>query len=85
MLIDVQRILFEYRRNEKGFKRFLDRKYQSSTERESAVLQKEYEEKQNRIGELDNITSKLYEDSVLGNISESRFESMSLEYGKGTG
>ncbi len=85
VLIDVQRILFEYRSNKKGFKCFLDSKYQSSTERESAGLQKEYEQKQNRCGELDKIISKLYEDSVLGKISESRFESMSLEYGKGTG
>ncbi|HEZ7985927.1 MAG TPA: recombinase family protein [Ruminococcus sp.] len=82
VLIDVQRILFEHRRNEKGFKRFLDSKYQSSTEREAAGLQKEYEKKQKRCVELDKIISKLYEDSVLGKISESRFESMSLEYEK---
>lgn len=40
------------------------------------------EQKQKRCGELDKIISRLYEDSVLGRISESRFESMSMEYEK---
>lgn len=43
-------------------------------------IQAEYEQKQKRCKELDKIISRLYEDNVLGRISDERYESMSQNY-----
>ncbi|MBQ9956787.1 MAG: DUF4368 domain-containing protein, partial [Ruminococcus sp.] len=40
----------------------------------------EYEKKQSRFEEIDKILCKLYEDSALGKIPESRYEAMSAQY-----
>ena len=80
VLADVQRVLFQYRNNEKAFKKFLDSKYQSMSDREAIQIQHDYEQKEKRCEELDRIISKLYEDNVLGRISDSRYEVMSQTY-----
>lgn len=80
VLIDIQRNLFQYRKNADKFKSILSRKYQSDSQKKSKQITLEYEQKQKRCEELDKIISRLYEDNVLGRISDERYESMSQSY-----
>ena len=80
MLIDIQRNLFRYRQDTDKFKSLLSRKYQSDSEKQAKQLKSDYERKQKRCEELDKIISRLYEDNVLGRISDERYESMSQSY-----
>lgn len=80
VLIDIQRNLFQYRKNTDKFKSFLSRKYQSDSQKQAEQITLEYEQKQKRCEELDKIISRLYEDNVLGRIGDERYESMSQSY-----
>ena len=80
VLIDLRSVLWNYRHNKKQFKAFLERKFQTDSTKEAKKLQAEYEKKQSRFEEIDRILCKLYEDSVLGKIPESRYEAMSAQY-----
>ena len=80
VLIDIQRNLFQYRKNANKFKSFLSRKYQSDSDKKIQQIAAEYAQKQKRCEELDKIISRLYEDNVLGRISDERYESMSQGY-----
>lgn len=80
VLIDIQRNLFQYRKNTDKFKSILSRKYQSDSQKQAEQITLEYEQKQKRCEELDKIISRLYEDNVLGRISDERYESMSQSY-----
>lgn len=80
VLIDIQRNLFQYRKNANEFKSLLSRKYKSDSEKQAMQLTAEFEQKQKRCEELDKIISRLYEDNVLGRISDERYESMSQSY-----
>ena len=80
VLIDIQRNLFQYRKNTDKFKSILSRKYQSDLQKQAEQITLEYEQKQKRCEELDKIISRLYEDNVLGRIGDERYESMSQSY-----
>lgn len=80
VLIDIQRNLFQYRKNTDKFKSILSRKYQSDSQKQAKQITLEYEQKQKRCEELDKIISRLYEDNVLGRIGDERYESMSQSY-----
>ena len=80
VLIDLRSVLWNYRHNKKQFKAFLERKFQTDSAKEAKKLQAEYEKKQSRFEEIDRILCKLYEDSALGKIPESRYEAMSAQY-----
>lgn len=80
VLIDIQRNLFQYRKNTDKFKSILSRKYQSDSQKRAEQITLEYEQKQKRCEELDKIISRLYEDNVLGRIGDERYESMSQSY-----
>lgn len=80
VLIDIQRNLFQYRKNTDKFKSILSRKYQSDSQKQAEQITLEYEQKQKRCEELDKIISRLYEDNVLGRIGDERHESMSQSY-----
>lgn len=80
VLIDIQRNLFQYRKNTDKFKSILNRKYQSDSQKQAEQITLEYEQKQKRCEELDKIISRLYEDNVLGRIGDERYESMSQSY-----
>lgn len=80
VLIDIQRNLFQYRKNTDKFKSILSRKYQSDSQKQAEKITLEYEQKQKRCEELDKIISRLYEDNVLGRIGDERYESMSQSY-----
>lgn len=80
VLIDIQRNLFQYRKNTDKFKSILSRKYQSDSQKQAEQITLEYEQKQKRCEELDKIISRLYEDNVLGRIGDERYEFMSQSY-----
>lgn len=80
VLIDIQRNLFQYRKNTDKFKSILSRKYQSDSQKQAEQITLEYEQKQKRCEKLDKIISRLYEDNVLGRIGDERYESMSQSY-----
>lgn len=80
VLIDIQRNLFQYRKNTDKFKSILSRKYQSDSQKQAEQITLEYEQKQKRCEELDKIISRLYEDNVLGRIGDERYESISQSY-----
>lgn len=80
VLIDIQRNLFQYRKNTDKFKSILSRKYQSDSQKQAEQITLEYEQRQKRCEELDKIISRLYEDNVLGRIGDERYESMSQSY-----
>lgn len=80
VLTDIQRNLFQYRKNTDKFKSILSRKYQSDSQKQAEQITLEYEQKQKRCEELDKIISRLYEDNVLGRIGDERYESMSQSY-----
>lgn len=80
VLIDIQRNLFQYRKNTDKFKSILSRKYQSDSQKQAEQITLEYEQKQKRCEELDKIISRLYEDNVLGRMGDERYESMSQSY-----
>lgn len=80
VLIDIQRNLFQYRKNTDKFKSILSRKYQFDSQKQAEQITLEYEQKQKRCEELDKIISRLYEDNVLGRIGDERYESMSQSY-----
>ena len=80
VLIDIQRNLFQYRKNTDKFKSILSRKYQYDSQKQAEQITLEYEQKQKRCEELDKIISRLYEDNVLGRIGDERYESMSQSY-----
>ncbi len=63
-----------------GFRKFLQSRCKSSSRRQLESIVNEAERKQTRQKEIDKILSKLYEDSALGKIPESRYEQMSEKY-----
>ena len=80
VLINLRTVLWNYRNNAQQFKSILERKFQTDSAKEAKKLQAEYEKRQSRFEEIDKILCKLYEDSALGKISESRYEAMSAQY-----
>ncbi len=80
VLINLRTVLWNYRNNAQQFKSILEKKFQTDSAKEAKKLQAEYEKKQSRFEEIDKILCKLYEDSALGKISESRYEAMSAQY-----
>ena len=48
--------------------------------KQSKIITKELKEKRSRLSEVDRLFQKLYEDKVMGNISERNFQMMSRKY-----
>lgn len=80
VLIDIQRQLFNYRKDSEKFRRFLQNNFTIFSEKEIAKIKFEYERKQKRCAEIDRIINKLYEDNALGKISDERYFKMSQDF-----
>ena len=80
VLINLRTVLWNYRNNAQQFKLILEKKFQTDSAKEAKKLQAEYEKRQSRFEEIDKILCKLYEDSALGRIPESRYEVISAQY-----
>ena len=66
--------------HEQEFIRIVMNNSEKELAKELRQSQKEYEQAQARIADIDKIIRKLYEDSVMGKIPEDRFYKMSAEY-----
>ena len=77
---DLQKMIVCCAKDIIGFRKMLRSKCKSNTRRQLESIVKEAERKQTRLKEIDKILSKLYEDSALGKIPESRYEQMSEKY-----
>lgn len=80
VLTDIQRVMEEVKTHEKEFVE----KYRKCSAKESAKAQSEARARlvkaENRVIEINNVIANLYEDKVLGKISEERFDFLSTKY-----
>lgn len=77
---DIQRVIRTYEYDADRFRRLLDSRCSSNADKKIVALTADYEQKTSRIAEIDKVLNKLYEDSALGKIPESRFEKMQQTY-----
>ena len=80
ILEDMQKVLAFAREHQQEFVQAVIKNSEKEAEAELRASQKEYEQAQERIDAIDTIIRKLYEDKVLGKISEDRFYKMSADY-----
>ena len=80
LLEDLRRVMSFVKDHEDEFIRVIMNNSEKELAKELLLNQKEYEQAQNRITTLDKIIQRLYEDNVLGKISDERFYQMSAEY-----
>lgn len=77
---DLRKVLAFAKEREQEFIRIVTNNSVTELARELRLSQKEYDQSRTRITAIDKIIQKLYEDKVLGNISEERFHKMSADY-----
>ena len=80
LLEDLRRVTAFAKRHEEEFVRLVTDSASRSLNREMKDNRKEYEQSQARIAALDKIIQRLYEDNVIGRISDERFARMSATY-----
>lgn len=80
VLTDLRRVLAEVKTHEKEFVE----KYRKCSTKEMSKIQALSRTKlvkvENRVTEINNVIAKLYEDNVLGKISEERFDLLAKKY-----
>ena len=77
---DLRKVLAFAKKREAEFIRIVTNNSEKELAKELRLSQKEYEQARVRISAIDKIIQKLYEDKVLGNITEERFYKMSADY-----
>jgi len=80
LLEDLQRITLFAKEHESEFLCLVTNSSKKATDKELKGCQREYEQAQARILALDNIIQRLYEDNIVGKISDERFAKMSATY-----
>lgn len=80
LLEDLQRITAFARQHENEFLSLVTNSSQKAIDKELKDSQKKYEQAQASIFALDKIIQKLYEDNIIGKISDERFIKMSSTY-----
>jgi site-specific DNA recombinase len=80
LLEDLRRVTSFAKDHEQEFIRIVMNNSEKELAKELRQSQKEYEQAQTRIADIDKIIRKLYEDNVMGKIPEERFYKMSAEY-----
>lgn len=68
--------------NEQEFVRRLMNRSAKEQQKQIQSMKKELAAKERRIGELDNIIKRLYEDNISGKLSDERFKKLSSDYEK---
>ncbi|MDO4277093.1 MAG: DUF4368 domain-containing protein [Eubacteriales bacterium] len=68
--------------NEQEFVRCLMNRSAKEQQKQIQSMKKELSAKERRIGELDNIIKRLYEDNISGKLSDERFKKLSADYEK---
>lgn len=80
LLDDLRRVTAYAREHEAEFIQLVTNTSEKALNRELRSSQKEYEQAKARITALDTIIQRLYEDNVVGKISDERFAKMSATY-----
>ena len=80
LLDDQSRVTAYAREHEAEFIQLVTNTSEKALNRELRSSQKEYEQAKARITALDKIIQRLYEDNVVGKISDERFAKMSATY-----
>lgn len=80
LLSDLQMITSFAKGHEEEFLQMITNNSEKALEKELRQNRKEFEQAQNRMATLDKIIQKLYEDNVMGKISDERFIKMSTTY-----
>ncbi|MBR0278288.1 MAG: recombinase family protein [Clostridia bacterium] len=80
LLDGIQKLTAYVKDHESKFVEMITKKSQSELNRSLKECKRELEQAQSRIGKLDDIIPKLYEDNVDGKISDERFMKMSANY-----
>jgi len=77
---DLRKVLAFAKEREEEFIETVTSNSEKERAKELRQVQKEYDQAQTRITAIDKIIRKLYEDKVIGNISDERFLRMSADY-----
>ena len=80
VLQDVRRVLKVCRADKEQFREMLNNRCSDNSGQKIVQLERNIRKAQERISELDRIMNRLYEDSALGRIPESRYEQMTKTY-----
>jgi DNA invertase Pin-like site-specific DNA recombinase len=82
VLKDMRRVLKSYRKNKDEFRAFLNNKSSGISSQRIVQLKTELKKSQGRIEELNHLLNKLYEDNVLGKLTDNRYVQMSNRFEK---
>lgn len=80
MLDDLLRVTHFARQQEALFIQYINRKNNAETRREIERLQRELELMRRRDAELSTLFKRLYEDNVLGKVTNEQFRMLSGDY-----
>lgn len=80
VLDDLRRVTHFARKKEKQFAAYITRKNSQELRKEINSLQKEVDTMERRVAELTSLFKRLYEDNVLGRITNEQFRMLSADY-----
>ena len=80
MLDDLKRVTHFARKKERQFAEYIQQKNSAQLRREISRLQKELDAGKKRCGELSALFKRLYEDNVLGRVTNEQFRMLSTDY-----
>lgn len=80
VLDDLRRVTHFARMKERQFAEYINRKNSAELGREITWLQKELDKMKKRSGELSKLFQRIYEDNVLGTITNEQFRMLSKSY-----
>ena len=80
VLDDLKRVTHFARKKERQFAEYIQQKNSAQLRREISRLQKELDAGKKRCGELSALFKRLYEDNVLGRVTNEQFRMLSADY-----
>ena len=80
ILEDLRRMTMTAREHESEFVEMINKQSEKQSRKELSAKQKELDKKQKRLKELSATFKRLYEDSVLGKITDEQFRQLSSDY-----
>ena len=80
VLDDLKRVTHFARKKERQFAEYIQQKNNAQLRREISRLQKELDAGKKRCGELSALFKRLYEDNVLGRVTNEQFRMLSTDY-----
>ena len=83
VLDDLKRVTHFARKKERQFAEYIQQKNNTQLRREISRLQKELDAGQKRCRELSALFKRLYEDNVLGRVTNEQFRMLSADYNEG--